>query len=74
MHWASAVPAFIALACFPFPIFFWKYGERIRRKCRYAAEAAKYLDALKSDREKKRGEQVLVSQGILGPVEVRLGI
>ncbi|KEF53571.1 uncharacterized protein A1O9_10546 [Exophiala aquamarina CBS 119918] len=53
VHWASAVPAFIALACFPFPIFFWKYGERIRRRCRYSAEAAKYLDALKSDREKR---------------------
>lgn len=53
VHWASAVPAFIALACFPFPIFFLKYGERIRRKCKYSAEAARYLDALKSDREKK---------------------
>jgi hypothetical protein len=53
VHWASAVPAFIALACFPFPIFFLKYGERIRRRCRYSAEAARYLDALKSDREKK---------------------
>jgi hypothetical protein len=77
VHWASAVPAFIALACFPFPIFFLKYGERIRRKCRYSAEAARYLDALKSDREKKvtsgdeaglvavetRAEQVLVSPG-----------
>ena len=52
VHWASAVPAFIALACLPFPIFFWKYGERIRRKCKYSAEAARYLDALKSSSNK----------------------
>ncbi len=53
-HWASAVPGFIALACFPFPIFFYKYGDRIRRKCKYSAEAARFLDSLKSDLERQR--------------------
>lgn len=54
VHWASAVPGFIALACFPFPIFFYKYGEAIRRRCKYSAEAARLVDSLKSDLERQR--------------------
>jgi len=41
-HWASLVPAFLALGCVPFPILFFHYGSRIRAKCRYAAEAAQH--------------------------------
>ncbi|KAG7290602.1 hypothetical protein NEMBOFW57_000605 [Staphylotrichum longicolle] len=33
-------PAFLALACTPFPLLFYIYGERIRMKCKYASEAA----------------------------------
>ncbi|EME41980.1 hypothetical protein DOTSEDRAFT_117678, partial [Dothistroma septosporum NZE10] len=40
IHWASAVPGFIALACFPFPILFYIYGAKIRSKCKYASMAA----------------------------------
>lgn len=40
IHWGSAVPGFIALACFPFPIIFYLYGAKIRSKCKYAAIAA----------------------------------
>ncbi|KAH7329148.1 major facilitator superfamily transporter [Stachybotrys elegans] len=43
IHWASSVPAFLALACMPFPFLFWKYGEKIRMKCQFAAEAAEVL-------------------------------
>ncbi|EKD13083.1 uncharacterized protein L3040_007166 [Drepanopeziza brunnea f. sp. 'multigermtubi'] len=43
IHWASSIPAFLALACVPFPFLFYKYGESIRLKCKYAAEAAKAL-------------------------------
>jgi len=53
-RWASSVPCFIALACVPFPIFFYKYGPVIRRKCKYSAQAARYLDSLKSDLERQR--------------------
>ena len=52
LHWASAVPGFIALACLPLPIVFYKYGEKIRRKCKYSAEAARFADSLKSNLEK----------------------
>ena len=54
VHWASAVPGFIALACFPFPMLFYKYGEKIRRRCKYSADAARFLDSLKSDLERQR--------------------
>lgn len=40
IHWASTIPAFLALACTPFPLLFYIYGERIRMKCKYASEAA----------------------------------
>lgn len=49
-HWAGSVPAFLALACVPFPFLFYKYGGAVRMKCKYAAEAAKIL-------EKMRGRQ-----------------
>ncbi|KAH8694084.1 MFS general substrate transporter [Talaromyces proteolyticus] len=38
-QWASSVPAFLSLACVPFPFLFFKYGEAIRMKCKYSAEA-----------------------------------
>jgi hypothetical protein len=43
IHWASSIPAFLALACVPFPFLFYKYGEPIRMKCKFAAEAARVL-------------------------------
>lgn len=67
VHWASAVPGFIALACFPFPIFFYRYGARIRRRCKYSAEAARLMDSLRSDLERAR------STGDEGPAELDAG-
>ena len=43
IHWASSIPAFLALVCVPFPFLFYKYGEPIRMKCKFAAEAARVL-------------------------------
>jgi hypothetical protein len=43
IHWASSIPAFLALACVPFPFLFYKYGAAIRMRCKFAAEAAAYL-------------------------------
>ncbi len=43
IHWASTIPAFLALACLPFPILFYKYGADIRKQCKYAAEALLFL-------------------------------
>ncbi|KAL8371534.1 hypothetical protein RB595_001362 [Gaeumannomyces hyphopodioides] len=51
IHWASSVPAFLALACLPFPFLFWKYGATIRTKCKYAAEAADVLKRMRANNE-----------------------
>jgi hypothetical protein len=46
IHWASSIPAFLALACVPFPFFFYKYGAAIRQRCKFAAEAAQFLEKM----------------------------
>jgi len=43
IHWASSIPAFLALACVPFPFLFYKYGPAIRRRCKFAAEAERFM-------------------------------
>jgi len=48
IHWASSIPAFLSLACMPFPYLFWRYGATIRAKCKYAAEAAAVLEKMRS--------------------------
>lgn len=56
IHWASSIPAFLALMCVPFPFLFYKYGEQIRMRCKFAAEAANVLERM---RTKTRDERVL---------------
>ncbi|KAI1040975.1 hypothetical protein LB505_010303 [Fusarium chuoi] len=51
IHWASSVPAFLAVAYIPFPFLFYKYGETIRIKCKYAAEAANVLQKMRTKHE-----------------------
>jgi MFS family permease len=48
IHWAGSVPAFLALACMPFPLLFYIYGRQIRSKGKYAAQAAEMLQELRS--------------------------
>lgn len=55
IHWASTVPAFLALACVPFPYLFYVYGEPIRMKCKWAARAAKELEDLRSAEDGEDG-------------------
>ncbi|KAI1325747.1 MFS transporter [Xylariaceae sp. FL0255] len=40
IHWASSIPGFLTLACMPFPFIMYKYGAKIRMRCKYAAQAA----------------------------------
>ena len=47
IHWASSIPAFLSLACVPFPFLFYMYGEPIRLKCKYAAQAAAVLEKIR---------------------------
>lgn len=49
IHWASSVPGFLALACVPFPFLFYKYGSAIRVRCKYAAEADRFLKKMRGE-------------------------
>ena len=53
VHWAAALPGFVALALVPFTYIFWKYGEKIRAKCRYAADAERQMKAIMAMRQKQ---------------------
>ncbi|MCJ1407457.1 MFS siderochrome iron transporter 1 [Ptychographa xylographoides] len=57
IHWASTIPAFLALMCVPFPFLFYKYGARIRRKCKFAREAEDTMARIMKDKEKDDGEE-----------------
>ncbi|KAJ3547802.1 hypothetical protein NM208_g1325 [Fusarium decemcellulare] len=48
IHWASSIPAFLALACIPFPLLFYRYGARIRANCRFSAEASNVLERIRT--------------------------
>ena len=43
IHWASSIPAFLALMCVPFPFLFYRYGSAIRKRCKFAAEAERVM-------------------------------
>jgi MFS family permease len=53
IHWASSIPAFLALACVPIPILFYKYGATIRLKCKYAAEADAFMKKIRGQQAAK---------------------
>jgi len=49
IHWASSIPAFLALACVPFPFLFYKYGPAIRARCKYAAESEAFMRRMQDE-------------------------
>lgn len=51
IHWASTIPAFLALACVPFPFLFFKFGPQIRKRCKYAAEAERFLRDIQAEKD-----------------------
>lgn len=55
IHWASSVPGFLALACVPLPFLFYRYGPAIRKRCKFAAEADKFVQSMRDDGEKETG-------------------
>ena len=50
IHWASSIPAFLTLACLPFPFVMYRYGAKIRMKCKYAHEAAVLMTHMQAKR------------------------
>lgn len=51
IHWASSIPAFLALIFAPFPFILYKYGPHVRERCKYSAEAIAFM------KELQRGEE-----------------
>ncbi|KAF5250810.1 hypothetical protein FANTH_4082 [Fusarium anthophilum] len=56
LHWASTIPAFLALACVPFPYLFYIYGARIRTHCKFAAESDAFMRSLKEAQNQREQE------------------
>ncbi|KAH8812358.1 major facilitator superfamily domain-containing protein [Xylogone sp. PMI_703] len=54
IHWATMIPAFLALACTPLPFLFYIYGEQIRSRCKYAGRAQAYLKSLSVETPKSK--------------------
>ncbi|KAJ5103392.1 hypothetical protein N7532_003921 [Penicillium argentinense] len=46
IHWASSIPAFLALVCVPIPFLFYRYGPVIRRRCHYAAQSEAFIEKM----------------------------
>ncbi|KAK1140452.1 hypothetical protein N8T08_010398 [Aspergillus melleus] len=70
IHWASSIPAFLALACAPFPLMFYWYGAGIRKKCIYAAESEAFMNRLAEMQNKPvRAAQPAEEKGTTGPEE-----
>lgn len=46
IHWASCVPAFLALACVPFPFVLYKKGLSIRKHCKFSAQSEAFVQSL----------------------------
>jgi MFS family permease len=57
IHWASSVPAFLAVACIPLPFLFYKYGASIRKKCKYAAQADAFMQRIRNQQAAKAQQQ-----------------
>ncbi|EWG50829.1 hypothetical protein FVEG_09958 [Fusarium verticillioides 7600] len=56
LHWASSIPAFLALVCVPFPYLFYIYGARIRTHCKFAAESDAFMQSLKAAQNQQEQE------------------
>lgn len=48
IHWASSIPAFLTLACLPYPFIMYKFGSAVRSRCKYAQEAAEVMARLQA--------------------------
>ena len=58
IHWASSIPAFLALACVPFPFLFYRFGPKIRLSCKYSKEADEAMQKLTESKYGKTGSGV----------------
>ncbi|KAL2410392.1 Major facilitator superfamily multidrug transporter mdrA [Exophiala dermatitidis] len=57
IHWASSIPAFLALVCAPFPFVFYRYGKPIRLKCKYAGQAHAIMVQMREQEKRLKEEE-----------------
>jgi hypothetical protein len=57
IHWASSIPAFLALACVPFPFLLYKYGSTIRARCKFAAEADAFMQRIREQGQQQQAAE-----------------
>lgn len=57
IHWASSVPAFLTLACMPFPLLFYKYGAGIRKRCKFAMQSEAFIQKIQQSTEQETRER-----------------
>lgn len=57
IHWASSIPAFLALVCVPAPFLFYKYGAAIRIKCKYAAESDAFMRKMQAQMQQADSDE-----------------
>jgi len=70
IHWASSIPAFLALACVPFPFLFYRYGEAIRARCKFAAESIAFMKKLQEQgMDEEEAEEVAVEEEVYDRTE-----
>ncbi|SNX81332.1 probable mfs-multidrug-resistance transporter [Melanopsichium pennsylvanicum] len=58
IHWGPAVGGLLALICLPFPFIFYKYGAKIRERCRYASEAKAMLEQMQASSKRAVAQPV----------------
>lgn len=63
IHWASSVPAFLAVACIPLPFLFYKYGATIRQKCKYAAQSEAFMEKMRNQAAARAQQQEAAAGG-----------
>ena len=67
IHWASSIPAFLALACVPFPFLFYFYGPAIRKHSKFAREAEEAMDRILASNEANSQPERTKSEDESGP-------
>ena len=65
IHWASSIPAFLALLFAPFPFLLYRYGPRIRERCKYSAEAVAFMKELQG----QNAQRVAVTSTLVTPID-----
>lgn len=71
IHWASSIPAFLALAFTPFPFLLYKYGPLIRARCKYSAEAQAMMKQLQGQYRHPVKVEIIEEAENTEPVELQ---